>query len=131
MLTRRQLQQIAKARLRDAEVLFQSKRYDGSIYLCGYAIEIGLKNKICKTLGWNDFPYAPGEFQNLQSFKTHKLDILLKLSGAESKIKVNFLAAWSVVARWDPEARYQPIGTATRQEAGSMIDSTKSILRQL
>jgi len=131
MLTRRQLQQIAKARLQDAEVLFQSRRYDGSIYLCGYAIEIGLKNKICKTLRWNDFPHTPGEFKDFQSFKTHKLDILIRLSGAESKIKINFLADWSVVAKWDPEARYQPIGTATRQEARSMIDSTKSILRQL
>ena len=131
MLTRKQLQEISKARLQDAEILFQSRRYDGSIYLCGYAIEIGLKNKICKTLRWKEFPLSPGEFQNLQSFKTHKLDILLKLSGAESKIKVNFLADWSVVARWDPEARYQPIGTATRQESRSMIDSTKSILRQL
>jgi hypothetical protein len=82
-------------------------------------------------LGWAGFPSTGKEFQDLQSFKTHKLDILLRLSGAETKIKVKFLSDWSVVATWDPEARYQPIGTATRQEARSMIDSTKSILRQL
>jgi hypothetical protein len=44
MLTKQELRLIAKARLQDAEALFRANRYEGSIYLCGYAIEIGLKN---------------------------------------------------------------------------------------
>ncbi|MBM4275034.1 MAG: HEPN domain-containing protein, partial [Deltaproteobacteria bacterium] len=92
MLTRQELQKIAKARLQDAEALFQSGRYDGSIYLCGYAVEIGLKNKICKTLRWKGFPSTRSEFENLQTFKTHNLDILLRLSGVEDKIKKNYLS---------------------------------------
>ncbi|MGB8992394.1 MAG: hypothetical protein WCD80_10090 [Desulfobaccales bacterium] len=131
MLTKQELRLIAIARLQDAEALFRANRYDGSIYLCGYAIEIGLKNKICKTLRWNEFPSTKSEFQNLQSFKTHNLDILLKLSGAESKIKINFLADWSIVAKWEPDARYKPIGSSSGQEAQLMIDAVKVILRQL
>ena len=117
MLTKQELRLIARARLQDAEALFRANRYDGSIYLCGYAIEIGLKNKICKTLRWNEFPSTKSEFQNLQSFKTHNLDILLKLSGAESKIKLNFLSEWSQVAKWEPDARYKPIGSSSGPEA--------------
>jgi len=66
----------------------------------------GLKNKICETLRWKGFPSTRSEFQDFQSFKTHSLDVLLRLSGAEDKIKKNFLAQWSVVAKWDPEARW-------------------------
>jgi len=131
MITRQELQKIAKARLQDAEALFLNKRYDGSIYLCGYAIEIGLKNKICKTLRWKGFPSTSNEFQNLQSFKTHNLDILLKLSGVKEKIKKNFFSAWSVVTTWEPEARYRLIGSATEQNAKLMIEATKLLLRAL
>jgi hypothetical protein len=130
MPTRLELQKIARARLQDAEALFQSSRYDGSIYLCGYAIEIGLKNRICKTLRWKDFP-PNGSFQGLQSFKTHSLDVLLKLSGAEDKIKQNFMVQWSIVAKWDPEARYEKVGSATQQGAKSMIEATKILLGAL
>jgi hypothetical protein len=131
MLTRQELQKIARARLQDAEALYQSNRYDGSIYLCGYAVEVGLKNKICKTLGWEGFPSTGKEFQDLQSFKTHKLDILLTLSGAEQKIKKNFLAQWSSVANWDPEVRYKKIGSATEQTAKIMIKSARILLKAL
>jgi hypothetical protein len=131
MLTKQELRLISRARLKDAEALLRANRFDGSIYLCGYAIEVGLKHKICKTLHWNEFPSTRNEFQNLQSFKTHNLDILLKLSGAESRIKISFLAQWSIVVNWDPEARYNPIGSVSFKDAQLMIDAAKVILRQL
>ena len=56
MLNRRELKQIARARLKDAEVLLGAKRYDGASYLCGYALEVALKAKICETLKWKSFP---------------------------------------------------------------------------
>jgi HEPN domain-containing protein len=131
MLTIRELQQIAKARLEDAEALFHAGRYDGSIYLCGYAIEIGLKNKICKTLHWKGFPSTRSEFQDFQTFKTHSLNVLLRLSGAENKIKKNLLIEWSIVSKWDPEARYKETGSTTKQGAKLMIDSTNVLLGAL
>lgn len=131
MLTRQELQKIANARLQDAEALLRARRYDSSIYLCGYAIEIGLKNKICKTLRWKGFPSTRSEFQDFQSFKTHSLDILLILSGAEEKIKTDFLIQWSIVTKWDPETRYKPIGSATQQSAKLMIEATRLLLRAL
>jgi HEPN domain-containing protein len=129
MLTKNELQKISRARLRDSEILLNSGRYDGAIYLCGYALEIKLKLRICKTLGWPGYPSTNKEFENLQSFKTHKLDILLRLSGIEKKIKENYLGLWSIAAEWDPEARYRPIGSATKDDAQSNIEAIKFLTR--
>jgi HEPN domain-containing protein len=131
MLTRWNLWETARARLQDAEVLLQSQRYDGAVYVCGYAIEIALKEKICRTLNWPDFPLTGGEFQKYQSFKTHDLDVLLHLSGVEQTIKENMLSQWSAIARWSPEARYNPVGSATVADAEMMIQSAKTLLEVL
>lgn len=128
MLDITDLEKIATARIKDAEVLLNSRRYDGSIYLCGYAVEIALKARICKTLGWSGYPPTKREFENYQSFKTHNLDILLRLSGIEKKIKVELLAEWSAITAWDPEIRYKPIGSATKGKTKLMIDSSKKLL---
>lgn len=131
MITRSDLKKIAQVRLRDAEVLYRSRRYDGAIYLCGYAVEIALKTRICKTLSWFGYPSTGGEFQNYQSFRTHNLDVLLRLSGVEERIKTILMTEWSAVAAWDPEARYKPIGSATKQAAELMIASARVLLRAL
>ena len=131
MITRSDLKKIAQARLRDAEVLYRSRRYDGAIYLCGYAVEIALKARICKTLSWSGYPSTGGEFQNYQSFRTHNLDVLLRLSGVEERIKTILMTEWSVVAAWDPEVRYKPIGSANKQAAELMIASASVLLRAL
>lgn len=122
------LRKIAKGRLVDAEVLFRAGRYDGAIYLCGYAVEIALKARICRTLKW---PGYPSNFSGYQSFRTHDLVILLHLSGAEAKIKSKYFAEWSVVATWRSEVRYRPIGSATAQDVVDMIESAKKIMAAL
>lgn len=131
MISIRELKRIASARLKDAEILYQGKRYDGAVYLCGYVVELILKAKICKTLRWSDFPSTNSEFQGLQSFKTHRLDLLLNLSGQEGKIKTAFLADWSIVASWDSETRYSIVGTVSKTNALNMIESAKIILKAL
>jgi hypothetical protein len=131
MLTRSDLRRIARTRLRDAEVLFHGRRYDGAVYLCGYAVELALKARICATLQWPGFPEKSGEFTNLQSFKTHNIDVLLHLTGREDRIRLTHLADWSVVAGWDPESMYKPPGAASRTSAQSMLESTRRLLRVL
>lgn len=126
MLTIVQLEEIAKARIDDAEILYSADRYDGAIYLCGYAVEVALKARICKTLNWAEF--FPDREKNLQSFKTHKLEVLLKLSGVESVVIPDFLADWSFVVGWDPESRYKPIGSAKQDETLQMISSARAVM---
>jgi HEPN domain-containing protein len=98
---------IAEARLSDVQVLIQNERFDGAAYLAGYVVELALKARICRTLRWAAFPETAAEFKNLTSFKTHKLDVLLQLSGEEQRIRTEYLSAWSAVASWDPETRYR------------------------
>ena len=131
MIDRSELKEIAQARARDSRILVGSERYDGAIYLCGYAVEIALKARICATLGWSGYPSSRAEFQKYQSFRTHDLDALLHLCGLEAEIKANFLTEWSVVAAWDPEIRYKLPGSATQAEADLMIESTRTLLGAL
>ena len=131
MILIQELEKIAAARLQDAEILFQGRRFDGAVYLCGYAVELSLKAKICKTLKWSGFPSSNSEFQGLQSFKTHRLDLLLILCGQEAEIKTKYLADWSIVASWDSETRYSVVGTATKIDAQNIIESAKIIIKAL
>jgi HEPN domain-containing protein len=128
VISKTNLIKLAKARLKDAEVLYSAKRYDGSVYLCGYVIELALKARIAKTLKWTGFPETRSEFQNYTSFRTHDLDVLLSLSGKESIIRARYLTAWSVFSSWSPERRYNPVGTASRQDAKRILESAKMLV---
>lgn len=135
MISPAELRASSRAYLRAARVLNRagSNSADAAAYLCGYAIEIALKVRICRALDWAAYPDTPSEFKGYASFKTHDLDVLLHLSGAESAIKTDALltTAWSVVQGWNPEQRYQPVGTRTGTDAKEMIEATATLLRRL
>ncbi len=131
MISMAELRNLVAARLDDAEALYKAARYDGAVYLCGYALEVALKAQICVTLDWVGFPSSRGEFQDYSSFRTHDLDVLLHLSGRENPVRTGFLAEWSIVSQWDPEARYRPVGTVTDFSARQMIDSIKKLTSAL
>ncbi len=122
-----EIEKIVQARLEDAQVLYEASRYDGSVYLCGYAVELGLKARICRTLQWEEYPTS-GQYK---TFKTHDLDVLLHLTGLEDKVKLKHMPVWSIVAQWNPEARYNPIGNVKNTDAKEMLDASKELLEQL
>ena len=80
---------------------------------------------------WVGYPGSAREFENYKSFRTHDLDVLLRLSGIEDRINRDLLKEWSVVAQWSPESRYRPIGSATLAEATLMVESTTTLLGKL
>jgi len=129
MIPKNDLRKIALARLKDAQLLFDKGRYDGAAYLCGYAVEVGLKWRICRTLHWKEFPSSKSEFQDLQSFRTHNLEALLHLSGIEVKIRNRYRSEWSSVGTWNPEDRYKSVGTATKNGAFLMMEATRTLLK--
>jgi HEPN domain-containing protein len=131
MIAQSELRKLASERLKDAEALLKAGRFDGAIYLGGYSVELALKNRICKTLKWKQFPQSRSEFQSYQSLKTHDLEVLLSLSGVEEKIKLNYLAEWSAVSSWNPEARYNPIGITTKSVTENFLESVKVLLKAL
>lgn len=131
MIKSSDIKNIAIARLEDSEILFNAQKYDGSFYICGYAIELGLKYRICVTLNWDGYPSTKNEFTGYSSFKTHELEVLLRLSGREKIIKSKFFADWNIVVDWDPEDRYEPIGSINKKDARLMINSSRNTLSGL
>jgi hypothetical protein len=131
VITTGDLRGIAQARLEDADTLFQANRFDGSVYLCGYAVEIALKAKICDCLKWPGYPGSTGEFKSYTSFRTHDLDVLLHLSGVEALVKTQYFAEWSTIAQWDPEARYKTIGSTSSQDATGMLTAARTLVGAL
>ena len=75
-----------------------AQRYDGAFYISGYAVELTLKARICKTLQWNGFPDSNKEFERFSSFRVHDLAVLLKLTGRERMVMTQHAAEWSIVA---------------------------------
>ena len=128
MIMRADLTKTAKAHLRDAGILYRRGSYDGSVYLCGYAVEIALKARICRTLRWAGFPSTPGEFQNVKSVQTHNFDALLLFSGIETRILPVLAAQWVRVKEWTPELRYSKVGTQSATDAAAMITATRILL---
>jgi len=116
---------LSRERIKDAEALFTLQRYEGAMYICGYAVEIALKARICKTLRWAGFPSETKEFnQNpkYQFLKVHALGLLLSYSGQEERVKTRLSAEWSAVAAWSPESRYTPATKITRKSPRRVVD---------
>lgn len=126
-----ELDRIAQARLEDAQALLAAARYDGAVYLCGYAVEVALKARICRTLSWTDFPSTTGEFQPYRSFQTHELDVLLRLSGQEPRVKQQHFNFWNTVAVWRAESRYSIVGSVRKVDAESMVSAADELLKVL
>lgn len=105
----------------DAEVLRAAHRFDSAIYLCGYAVEIQLKVAVCRTLGWAGFPSSRREFEDLRSFKTHDLVVLLHLSGREQEVSNLYPNEWKEVITWDRENGLLPAWGGRR--TGSVQDA--------
>ena len=123
MIARQDLKEIAEKKLECSKVLFKSKKYDNSLYLVGYSIEIALKFKICKILNLNNgFPETKMEFDNyisksdndlgkeikhLKDIRNHDLQKLLYYSGQEYSVKLKLLDDWELFSYWNPELRYK------------------------
>jgi HEPN domain-containing protein len=131
MISPADLRLLARARLRDAVVLQRAGRTDAAVYLCGYALEVVLKARICQTLRWTGYTETPNEFRDLRSFQTHDLSLLLRLSGIEPRILRNHAREWNRVTIWTPEMRYRRIGSVTAHQAAAMISSARELLRRI
>jgi hypothetical protein len=131
MISTKDLKTIARARLRDAQALLLAKRFDGAFYLCGYAVELALKARICRTLKWAGFPDSGSEFKSKQSVRTHDLEVLLMFSGIEPRIRAKHSDEWAVVVGWNPEIRYGAVGSSPPRGAANMIACTQRLLEVL
>lgn len=130
-MNRTELQQLAEDRAIDAQVLLSGGRWSGAYYLAGYAIECGLKACIAKLTNSHDYPDK--DFVN--KCYTHKIEVLVTLSGLETERKVEadanptFGAYWLIVKDWDEKGRYQQwTEPQARQLVDAVIDATNGVL---
>jgi len=126
MPNRAEFKQLAKLRLKEAETLYSAGLYDGSAYLCGYAVEFALKARICKLLGLSEYPDS-GKLKT--AYAVHDFDQLLILSGLQPKLdpgNVDLFTNWSVATPWKPEIRYKPKGSHNKAKAKEILDAVSS-----
>ena len=107
------LQKLAKMRVDDARALLGRKRWSAPYYLCGYAIECGLKACLLRHLGESGAVFGDQVYlRKLAECWTHDLVKLVTLAGLEA----DFGAArganpaldsfWGVTKDWKETSRH-------------------------
>jgi HEPN domain-containing protein len=124
---------MAQQKLKEAECLLNNNFFDGAYYLGGYAVELLLKAKVCKTLGIDDF-FAFKKFKKelYKPYKVHDYEELLILSGLYSEFldaqkDVNFKTHWSIVGTWNENARY--LMGKSSNDAQDFLNSLSEIVK--
>src|SRR5271165_183388 len=122
-MTRKDLQELSRLRLRETETLYEARLYDGCVYLAGYAVELALKARICRVLRVSEYP--SGDLG--KAFKVHDLHQLKILAGLSPDIDVTknkgLFDNWSKAVAWNPEQRYESPGKYRAGEARVILDS--------
>ena len=81
-MKRKDFQQLAALRLKEAHLLFDGSCWEGAYYLAGYAAECALKACIAKKTERHDFP----DKERVNASHTHDLEKLLRLAGLEDAL---------------------------------------------
>ena len=126
-MSRAELQRFAEARIRDAKALLKARRWQGTYYLSGYAVECGLKSCILAHIETTGIIFKDkGYLQNLLKCWTHDLEELLRQAGlkdqrdADNRANANLAANWNVVTLWKETSRYEQ---KTQVQAQDLYDA--------
>jgi HEPN domain-containing protein len=121
-VNRKDFQSLSSARLREAQVLFRSRHYNGAFYLAGYVVECALKAYIAKQTRRYDFP----DKKTVTDSYTHdlsRLTVVAKLEAAflqrSSQDKL-FEANWNLIKTWSEESRYR---TTNKADCRAFLDA--------
>ena len=133
-MNRRDLQKITHIRLSESKALLDRRLYSGSYYLCGYAIECGLKACLAKQTKRHDFPNK----KLANDCYTHNLNTVVGVAGLQAALSAEmvrdpaFSVNWAIVKDWNPESRYS-IQTAALAKGlyKAATDSRHGVMRWL
>ena len=103
IIKRSELEELAKARLAEAESLFERNQYAGSMFLGGCSLECFLKVGICMALRLEGLPSTPGS-----AFKIHDFEALLLYSGFRAELEEAHDTQRSfvhILDEWKPDGR--------------------------
>jgi len=107
-------------RWKDAQCLHAADRFQGAIYLCGYALECELKYCVC--VARRIARMEEGEAKRLG----HELFRLLNEAGMVERLNTNrdlFLAFHRINSRWSTEIRYSGEVSSRTESEGFLKDS--------
>lgn len=143
MIPKLHLKEIALKKLDASKLLCESAKYDASLYLIGYSIELALKYKICKIFQFEEgFPETKNEFEmyislsdstlgkeivNIKEIRNHNLQKLLFYSGQDYIVKLELLEEWTNISYWSPELRYK-LNLGDKEFNETIIISVEKIL---
>jgi hypothetical protein len=102
------LQKLSQAKLDDALLLCEAKRYSNAYYLGGYAVELGLKACAAKQIREHQIP----DKAFVNGILTHEFSKLVNLAGLKTYLTQAqdddhlFQAYWGIISEWSPDARY-------------------------
>src|ERR1700722_11019988 len=121
-MNRRDFQNLAKVRLREARLLLASNAPDGAYYLAGYALEFLLKACIAKATERHDFP------DKLRANRSHSHNVKelisvagLKAAHEEAVRQYEFSWRWDIMIQWTEESRYE----------GNSVDDAKALIEAI
>ncbi len=121
----------SRRRFEDAQALHSCKRWTGSIYLAGYAIECSLKSLICYEQRQNNFKDTRIFKKGLQGSELHSLGKLLReLPALQRAIQSDhtntYREAWNTVSSlWrNDELRYSE-SDGKEEESQRFIEAVK------
>jgi len=122
-------QELAEARLEDAEVLLKNGRFAAAYYLAGYSVECALKARIASLVKAGDFPPKPEYVRN--KLYQHNLETLLVAAELRSefdelsKQSPSHRDQWKTVKDWSEESRYERQDARTAED---MLESARGVV---
>jgi len=108
-MDRRDFQQLARLRLREAVALMRLRLPSGAYYLAGYGVECALKACIAKRTRRHEFP----DKKKAEASYSHNLLQLLNEAGIKSAFAdkaqrdPSFKKNWDLVQSWSEQSRYE------------------------
>ena len=113
-------------RLRDAEVLFENRRWIGCIYLAGIAAECILKYAVCVR---EDVIHLEDAWPDLLSARGHELDLLLERSGLIfSHTDRDIAQCFRRIQSWSTHIRYTS-SDGQQIDAEQFLNAAKAICK--
>ena len=128
----------SRRRLEDAEALYNQERWNGAIYMGGYAIECALKSLICyeeDTYNLKDTKVF--KQKSLKGSNLHDLGKLLEAlpnirkAIESSKGNKSYKEAWDTVKSWRNDKLRYSDKKGDKIEASKFIDAVKKLHRYL
>ena len=105
-MKRRDFQDLASIRLKEAKILLDRKCWDGAYYLGGYAVECALKACIATRTQRHEFP----DKKRVLGRYSHALADLVQVAGLEQefdrmeKAEPEFAENWQIVRDWSEQS---------------------------